>query len=945
MGVADGVRVGTQPFEALIMSLLLRTLAALALLLTTSLALGQSLSGFVDPSFNGFGWSIGPFRGENERLSSSAENTQGMRVAVGTQGSSTPQCIVVRYRDSAFIGASTLPLPGLSLVFCSKVLALADGSFRILGAGLQANGQYSALVIALTADGLLDTSFQQQGLRLLNADFSWLESTEQTLLNSATLDAQGRVLAVGRVLNSANNTSRGLVVRLLSDGSLDTGFAVDGSRPLADYNPPTIFAHSTALDSAGRVYVMGHTVNPGTPDAGVIFRLLDDGQIDFSFGLGMDAPLRIGGGGRGFLGQCYRVTSLLLDGQDRMVLGCEPDPSGATPGPIRAAGVLRLGSDGQPDSEFGDGDGYVEPLAWNSPVGYLRDAPRVTLSDSGQLVVAGTLVRAAGDPDPQDLYVIRLNADGAVSGAFGSNGTHQSNYTIDLWQNSDFKLEELAELRLDARGRVVLSGNYANALSGTTETYGLIARLGMADPEANAGFLDPDFSFRGYRLQRIDDVTGPRRSTLAEDLTLDAQGRAVVIGSLYLETSPLTSVCGISRNLPDGRPDPSFSGNGQRGISLIAGGETYCNAVQALPSGELLVAGWRSGVDYTATVIRLQDDGSVDTQFWGDGVLELSEDLGLGARQISAFSRAMTLDAQGRVLLLASGRAIGAQDPGFQCGFGNLNDECGLLIRLFADGSLDTGFGNNGLVLLISPTNPSRIRVGDLKLDLSGNILVTAADGSFPSDESAVLYEIGDDGVVNQRLRLRSSTGCVAAFALAVDSSNARLLGCSRPAGGAVLRLLPNNAVDLNFGLGGLAAVNFYTNGSGSTASVTAILPQWDNSLVVVGNHQQGSPWEALFGRSDVGVTKFDRFGSLIPYPFFGAGYGSRLRFPDLPGAFDEVATTAKQQPDGRIVVAGTFSDVRPGVPQQDSTQMFLARISNPQPEPLAPEVFSDGFE
>ena len=115
--------------------------------------------------------------------------------------------------------------------------------------------------------------------------------------------------------------------------------------------------------------------------------------------------------------------------------------------------------------------------------------------------------------------------------------------------------------------------------------------------------------------------------------------------------------------------------------------------------------------------------------------------------------------------------------------------------------------------------------------------------------------------------------------------------------------------------------------------------------MVVVGSHQQGTPWEAVFGRYDVGITKFDRFGDRIAYPSFGAGYGSRLRFPDLPGAFDEYPSTAVQQADGRIVIAGTFADVRPGVPEQDSTQMFLARISNPQPEPLPPELFMDGFE
>jgi len=934
--------VGTDLSQVLSMLLHLRFLVVLALLLAAPLARGQSLGGFVDPSFNGFGWSEGPFRGENERLASSAENTQGMFVAVGSQGSGSPQCIVVRYRDSAFNGASTLPLPGLSIVFCSKVLALPDGSFRVLGTGLQANGQYSALIIGLTPDGLLDTSFQQQGMRVLNTDFSWRESTEQTLLNTGTLDAQGRLLAVGRVLNSANSTSRGLIVRLLGDGNLDSSFAIDGSRPLADYNPPTIFAHSTAVDSGGRVYVMGHTVNPGTPDAGVLFRLLDDGQIDLDFGLGMDAPLRIGGGGRGFLGQCYRVTSLSLDAQDRMVLGCEPDPSGA--GLIPAPGVLRLGSDGQPDTDFG-GDGYVEPMAWNSPLGYLRGAPRVALSESGQLVVGGTLVRSPGDPDLQDFYVSRLNTDGSADGSYGLAGAHQSHYTIDLWQNTDYTLEELGELRLDARGRVVLSGSYASALAGTSETYGLIARLGMADPGVNAGFLDPDFSYRGYRLQHIDDVTGPRRSTLAEDLALDAQGRAIVVGSLYLETAPFSAVCGISRSLPNGQPDPSFSGNGQRGISLIAGGETYCNAVEALPSGELLVAGWRGGAAYTATVIRLQDDASLDTQFWGDGVLELREDIGLGTRQISAYFSDMAQDAQGRILLLADGTAVGVQDPAFPCGFGNLNDECGLVLRLLADGSLDTSFGTNGMVRLISSTNPSRMRTGSLAVDLDGRILVAGTEGSQANDESALFYDIAEDGQSQQRISLRNSTGCRASFSLAVDGSNARLLGCSLSSGGAVLRLLPSNAVDLNFALGGVAPVDYYTNGSGDTASVSAILPQSDNSMVVVGSHQQGTPWEAVFGRYDVGITKFDRFGDRIAYPSFGAGYGSRLRFPDLPGAFDEYPSTAVQQADGRIVIAGTFADVRPGVPEQDSTQMFLARISNPQPEPLPPELFMDGFE
>lgn len=925
------------------MSHALRAFAALALLFVSAGVAAQSLSGFVDPSFNGYGFAQGPFLGENERFSSSAENAQGVLVAVGSQGSTSSRCVLVRYRDGAPQGSGGLSLPGLSSLFCSKVLALPDGRFRVLGFGLQGNGRYSGLVIGLTAEGVLDTGFQQQGVRVLEADFSWRESTAQTLLTSATLDAQGRVLAVGRVINAGDNSQRGLILRLLEDGSPDPTFAVDGSRPLADYNPPRVLGVSTALDSSGRVYVLGITSNPGIPDAGVIFRLLDDGAVDTGFGSGMDAPLRTGGGGRGFVRQCYRVSSLLLDAQDRMLLGCQPDTSGTTPGPILEPGVLRLRADGQPDGSF-SGDGYVELLPSALLAGVLLHAPRVALSDSGQLVVGSTLWRGSGNADPQDIYITRLREDGNLVASFGEGGSHQSHYTRELWRSSDGRNDELGELRLDARGRVVITGSQADPLAGVAGTASLIARLGMADPERHAGFLDPDHS---TRVMRIDEVSGPRRSTITEDLRIDAQGRALIVGTLYLETSPVSAVCGISRLLPDGQPDASFAGNGERGLSLVAGGETYCNAVEPLSAGGLLLAGSRGGAAAGGVVIKLREDGSIDTGFWGDGVLDSGSELGLNARQIRVRFSAVRQDPQGRIVLLGNGVATGPQDPQLRCGFDQPNDECAVLVRLRVDGSLDTGFGNGGLQVLVSPTNPSRLRANGLAFDQAGRLLVAGSDGSTTFDESAVLFDIAEDGQgPRNAIRLRSSTGCrFAGNALAVDAGNARLLGCSLSVGSGVLRLLPNNAPDLDFGLAGVVAIDFDPSSGGDSASIAAVLPQWDASVIVVGTQTQGAPWAAAFGGADLAVTKLDPAGNRVGYPDFGADTGTRLRFPDRPGAYDEYPAAAVQQADGRFLIAGTLADARPGVPQQDNTRKFLTRLGNPQPVPLLPEIFRDGFE
>ena len=141
---------------------------------------------------------------------------------------------------------------------------------------------------------------------------------------------------------------------------------------------------------------------------------------------------------------------------------------------------------------------------------------------------------------------------------------------------------------------------------------------------------------------------------------------------------------------------------------------------------------------------------------------------------------------------------------------------------------------------------------------------------------------------------------------------------------------------------GGLAAVDYYTTAGGDTGSVTTIIPQSDNALIVVGTHRQPTVWAPNFGSYDTGVMKLDRFGQNLG---FGAAYGDLFRFPTYPGAYDEFPAAAAMQADGRIVIAGTKSDQRPGVPQQDNTEMFVMRIGNPQPLPLADAIFQNGFE
>jgi len=409
---------------------------------------------------------------------------------------------------------------------------------------------------------------------------------------------------------------------------------------------------------------------------------------------------------------------------------------------------------------------------------------------------------------------------------------------VDLWRSSDGRNEELGELRLDARDRVVLTGSQLDPLSAGASSTALIARLGMADPERHAGFLDPEHS---TRVLRIDEVSGPRRSTLTEDLRVDAQGRALIVGTLYLETSPVSTVCGISRLLPDGLPDVSFAGNGERGLSLVAGGETYCNAVEPLSTGGLLLAGSRGGAAAGGVVIKLREDGSLDTGFWGDGVLDSGSELGLNARQIRVRFSAVRQDAQGRIVLLGNGVATGPQDPQLRCGFDQPNDECAVLVRLRADGSLDTGFGNAGKVSIDVTGNVDESKhllvQPDGKIIVVGYSVNTATDGS--NDFSII--RLNSDGSLDTTFNGTPGNGLGASLSYTENGAPIVLAGlvqvtdteltAANNFSGATLSIVRNggaNSQDLFSATGTLGAL---TQGSNLVVGGTTIGTVTTNSI------------------------------------------------------------------------------------------------------------------
>ena len=177
--------------------------------------------------------------------------------------------------------------------------------------------------------------------------------------------------------------------------------------------------------------------------------------------------------------------------------------------------------------------------------------------------------------------------------------------------------------------------------------------------------LDPTFGSAG-------SVVGPANSRL-RGLAVQSDGRLIAAGDI-------SSQFAVARYLPDGVLDETFGNNGT--VQLPDFGQA--NAIEVLPDDRIVVAGFLyddTSEVLRVAVVRLLPDGTLDSSFGGDGIVET--DAG------SQYSVAYGLDVQADGSVLIAGE-IERADVDY---FIRL-----LIARYRDDGTPDPGFGIGGLV-------------------------------------------------------------------------------------------------------------------------------------------------------------------------------------------------------------------------------------------------------
>lgn len=216
-------------------------------------------------------------------------------------------------------GVASAFAPGLRTSVTHEVLS--DGS-----AVTAYNRKTGIVVHKWTPDGVLDTSFSGDGLRLVGMSIARYYSTAPKL----AVDSQGRVVVTA--MKSLKNGSNVIVARLMPDGAYDDSLSSNGrvtvNRDAWDWSDAlTTDANDRILLGSDNWWLQGKH-----PDYGVVIRLRGNGNVDTSFsgnGVarvrmlrgGVNYPVEIGVASSGDItvaavngGESYGAVRLMPDG-------------------------------------------------------------------------------------------------------------------------------------------------------------------------------------------------------------------------------------------------------------------------------------------------------------------------------------------------------------------------------------------------------------------------------------------------------------------------------------------------------------------------------------------------------------------------------------------------------------------------------------------------------
>ncbi|VXA95453.1 conserved exported hypothetical protein [Flavobacterium sp. 9R] len=281
----------------------------------------------------------------------------------------------------------------------SKVLPLLDKSVIVVGNFTQFNGAVAPRIAKLNEAGEIDIAFNGAG-----------QGANATIRNAA-LQSDGKIIIVGS-FTSYNGTAVNRIARLLPNGSLDATFNIGSGCNGQVYG--------IAVQSDGKVVIVGNFSTYNGNTALKIARLLPDGTLDASFITGSGAEDGI-----------VEIVALQLDG--KMILGGHFTMFNG----ISSNRIIRLNTDGSIDASFSVGAGF-DATVYN-----------VTLQSDAKIVVGGSFSNVNGNSRRR---IVRLNPDGSLDTSFVIG--------------TGFSSGSVRDILIQPNGRLLIGGTFSGTYNG-----------------------------------------------------------------------------------------------------------------------------------------------------------------------------------------------------------------------------------------------------------------------------------------------------------------------------------------------------------------------------------------------------------------------------------------------------------------------------------------------
>jgi uncharacterized delta-60 repeat protein len=468
---------------------------------------------------------------------------------------------------------------GQGSTFYLNALAV-QGDGKIIAAGQLVagyNGNASTAMFRTNADGTFDPSFVS-GFDQPNAS-----------IEEIALQPDGKIvigLDFGNVYNGTNVSS---LLRLNSDGSLDTAFSNAVSANMGG-------VYAVTLQKDGHVFIGGaFTSYNGVPRTGIA-RVNSDATLDTSFvpqditsatfdhiAIQSDGRILVSGGANYLNGYARSLVRFNADGSRDPSIDSRTDNYGyhvlvQTDGKIVLVGffsrlqsgenrnaIIRYNPNGSIDSSFNTSftiNGWID---------------KMVRQPDGKLVVAGKFTRANGN---SSLYVSRYNADGSYDGTFSTGAG-------PLYRGiPELGLPLVTDIGVQTDGKIIVAGWFANFNNSSKDS---LVRLN------SDGSVDTSFTFSGGFISAIWDV-------------LPLANGKMLIGGVFQVGSVSRDVIRLN---PDGSVDASFNS----GFTGSNSSPVFSMAMQA--DGKFIINGnfTRYNNVIRPGVARINSDGSLDLSY------------------------------------------------------------------------------------------------------------------------------------------------------------------------------------------------------------------------------------------------------------------------------------------------------------------------------------------